>query len=1382
MAETRRKFDQRRWQVLAESLMALASLAGQTVVRAAATDTWEAAERGIARLLGRGDPGQEQLAERRLEETREQLAGAAGTEGEEVRAALAERWATRLADLLEENPAVEDDLRILVQRIQKELPTVMVSAADHAVAAGRDVNIGASGGGVAAGVIHGNMAPQSPSWAVPGEHIAGYGTGVAEPGAVVAIQGGVAVGRLQRPAKWATAGQPVQLAPRPLMLAGREALLAELDARQAAYDGSTPRIVALCGLGGAGKTSVAIEYAYRHLAEVGLAWQFSAEDPEVLAAGFGELAAELGVIDMLSQRDPVAAVHTALRAHRVGWLLIFDNAPDPASVAAFLPPAGPGQVLITSQNPYWPGWALEVSVLDAEAAAGFLVSRTRDPDRLAAAELAGELGGLPLALEQAAAYMTAAGQSLAGYLAMFRHRPELLGLGQPTGYDKTVATTWALAFGRLRQTKPEAIGLLRLLAFCAPEAIPLRLMLQSPGRLTGQLGPAVAPMLAPLLADRLAGDEAIAALRRYSLIGRVNGSVSVHGLVQAVTVAQMPAELAREWRQAAAVLIEAAIPADTKSPDTWPVCVALLPHARKVLAYHSVGMARIASYLGHSGSPMAARNLQSEIAEARAQVLGPEDPETLTARASLAHWTGQAGDAAGARDQFAELLPIRERVLGPEHPDTLMTRASVADWTGEAGDPGRARDEFAGLLPAIERVFGPEHPETLIARASLARWTGQAGDPAGARDQFTELLPVIEYLLGPEHSDTLAARHNLAQWTGQTGDAAGARDQFTALLPMTERIFGPRHPVTLRARVGLAWWMGQTGDAAGAGDQFTALLPIIEQAFGIEHPEVLAARHNLAQWTREATRAEKVIEALDPRRPAPEQQSPGAEPPPPPTAASPEIRSQGDLYEDAGGGGYGSQDITTLPPAGRYLLGRFPDTVRPGQVFSLLVSVVRSGGAPLKPFVVPAGGRLLALIIDAPALRVLDDHRQTVLVPPSGDSEPVKFDLVGDDPGPRRISVTAWDGGSYLGELAVEVSVERDGAARPDRTAISEAHEERTDGEVTLLVRYDPDQRAYRFEFIDVDYPDEVTSQLVYDPGPAVERLVRRLNVLAEGTAGYSSEATREYLVNEGVQLWQELVPEKLRSQFWERQRRITQLTIRTNRDVVPWELLYPKDRGHDAGFLVEQFPVTRAIYGCAQQRRLRLQPARFVVPTGSPSDARAEAEVVARLLGTRLTTVSELMPLVRLISKGRFGLLHFACHNRFDPDDGVSIRLDSPFSPTFLATAATDQSLARAAPVVFINACRSMGQAPSYNKLDGWAEKFMHAGAAVFIGSLWEVSDGMAREFARELYRRLADGDQLGAAVMAARRSVAVEPGDPTWLAYAVYGDPQARVDRIAR
>ena len=122
---------------------------------------------------------------------------------------------------------------------------------------------------------------------------------------------------------------------------------------------------------------------------------------------------------------------------------------------------------------------LEVPVLDPQVAAEFLVSRTGDPDRQAALELAEELGGLPLALEQAAAYVQATGNSLAGYLAAFRRRREdLLGRGEPTGYPQTVATTWRLAFGQLQDSDPGAAGLLRLLAFCAPDAIPVGLLLQ----------------------------------------------------------------------------------------------------------------------------------------------------------------------------------------------------------------------------------------------------------------------------------------------------------------------------------------------------------------------------------------------------------------------------------------------------------------------------------------------------------------------------------------------------------------------------------------------------------------------------------------------------------------------------------------------------------------------------------------------------------------------------------------------------------------------------------------------------------------------------------------------------------------------------------------
>jgi hypothetical protein len=652
--------------------------------------------------------------------------------------------------------------------------------------------------------------------------------------------------------------KPVRLPPRPTFLVGREELLAGLDTRLAGGDGTGPQTVALSGLGGTGKTSVALECAYRHLAEVGVAWQFAAEDATVLAAGFNELAAQLGAQGTAGARDPVASVHAVLAMFATPWLLIFDNAADLAAVAAFLPPAGPGRVLITSQNPNWPhDQAMHVPLLGAEVAADLLVSRANDPDRQSAQDLAGELGGLPLALEQAAAYVhTAQGTlTLAEYLVLFRQRrAELLGRGEPTGYDKTVATTWRLAFEDLAQAAPGAAGLLRLLAFCAPEAIPLRLLLQ-PREVAGQFGEEVQPMLVPLLEDPLAAGDAIAALRRYSLVTPAGGgSVSVHRLVQAVTADQMPAELSSQWRQAAAALIGAAIPAHTELPHTWSACAALLPHVQAALSLTSNGMWRIATYLGCSGSYLAAQDLCQQIADTYGEGddYGPEHPDTLAARAGLANWTGAAGDAVAARQQYATLLLIREQVLGPEHPDTLTGRADLARWTGEAGYAAGARNQFAALLPVEERVLGPEDPQTLAVRGNLAYWTGAAGDAAGARNQFAALLPIRERVLGTEHPATLTASANLARWTGEAGDAAGARDQFAVLLAVRERVLGPEHPDTLTDRANLAHYTGTAGDAAGARDQYAELLPIEERVLGPEHPETLVARANLATWTRYA--------------------------------------------------------------------------------------------------------------------------------------------------------------------------------------------------------------------------------------------------------------------------------------------------------------------------------------------------------------------------------------------------------------------------------------------------------------------------------------------------------------------------------------------------
>lgn len=564
-------------------------------------------------------------------------------------------------------------------------------------------------------------------------------------------------------------------------MVGREQLLAELDSRLAGAPGqSGPRLVVLSGLGGAGKTSVAVEYAHRHLTEMGVCWQFAAEDSAVLAADFAVLAAQLGARELVDPRDPVASVHAVLARQTAEWLLIFDNAPGRASMERFLPPAGPGRVLITTQNQHWlPRQALDVPALSVQVAADFLVSRTDDPDREAARDLAVELGGLPLALEQAAAYLHATGTSLAGYLSLFRYRQaDLLARGEASGHPAHVAATLGLAFSRLADKDPAAAGLLRLLAFLAPEPVPLTRLLASQ-RAVGLLDAEVMTEIGPLLGDPVAAGDAISSLRRYSLLSPAgDGLVVAHRLVQRISRAQLATETARQWEKATATLVELAVPSDTRLPAAWPMCAALMPHARAVLHLTSEGMGLIAQYLGYSGSYPAARDLSELIVAAHMEddAYGAEHPATLATRHDLASWTGDSGDAAAARDQLAALLPVREQIMGSEHRSTLATRHSLAYWSGVAGDVTGARDQFAILLPIDERILGSEHPATLAARHELARWTGAAGDAAGARDQLAALLPIDERLMGAEHPYTLDTRTRIAYWAGKTGKSASPHE------------------------------------------------------------------------------------------------------------------------------------------------------------------------------------------------------------------------------------------------------------------------------------------------------------------------------------------------------------------------------------------------------------------------------------------------------------------------------------------------------------------------------------------------------------------------------------------------------------------------------
>jgi Tetratricopeptide repeat len=645
-----------------------------------------------------------------------------------------------------------------------------------------------------------------------------------------------------------TSSQSVHLLPRPVYLAGRETFLADLHRRLTDDDAPWPRTMALHGLAGTGKTSVALEYAYRHLAELKIAWQFTFGDPTVVAAEFATLQSQLGIRD---RTDVVASVHSMLASYPEEWLLIFDNVRDHDEIEPFLPPTGRGRVLITSQSAFWPPTkAMKMATLDTEAAAGFLADRANDPDQQSARELAGVLDGLPLALEQAAAYAVASGDTLAEYLQLFQRRPDVLAYA-PGVNHRTVATTLALAFDRLQQQAPAAVGLLRLLACWAPDPVPLRQLLQPRPGLFDQLDRQVAQTIIPLLSDEVAARNAIVALQQYSLVTPVGHMVSVHRLVRAVTLEQIPAAQAPQWRDVAAALVAAALPGHPGLPEAWPSYAVLLPHAQAALPRHSPSLGQVADYLGRSGNYANALDLCQKVADAQTVVLGAEHPDTLATRNSLARWTGQTGRKAEACRQLTALLPVQERLLGPEHPQTLETRSAVARWTGEAGDAATARDQFAVLLQDEERVLGLEDPATLDTRGALARWTGEAGDPAAARDLFITALSIEEKVLGPEHPQTLDTRSCIAQWTGKAGDPVGARDMLGQVVPLIARVLGPDHPRTLAYRHNHAYWTGRAGDPAGAREMFTMLLADEERALG---RPTKASKDNFARWSKQADR------------------------------------------------------------------------------------------------------------------------------------------------------------------------------------------------------------------------------------------------------------------------------------------------------------------------------------------------------------------------------------------------------------------------------------------------------------------------------------------------------------------------------------------------
>jgi hypothetical protein len=476
-------------------------------------------------------------------------------------------------------------------------------------------------------------------------------------------------------------------------------------------------------------------------------------------------------------------------------------------------------------------------------------------------------------------------------------------------------------------------------------------------------------------------------------------------------------------------------------------------------------------------------------------------------------------------------------------------------------------------------------------------------------------------------------------------------------------------------------------------------------------------------------------------------------------------------------------------PEQRFLQGRFPERVRLGDEVSLLVRLGLQPGArleaPVELLAVPEAGLDVKLVlVDSPGFTLRSPERQAVRLFPRQDSAWAGFDLQAARDGVHTLQVEAFAGGTGLGGLAVQASVDSDAQTGPSTERSSPTEVTTGDpGQVTLVLTYDLDRSVYRYRLEDSSgyIAEEADSdRLLQPPGEAIEQLVTQLNTLARGQAGWDAATTKEWLKGQGIKLWNSFIPQALQREFWQRRDRITQMTIVSKGDPVPWELLYPFAPGQDAGFLIDQFPVARRRFGARPPGRLTLGAADLVL-SGDGSLAAAPAEIAAldRLLrgrGLAARRIEDLPSLLQAFQQGEIGLLHFSCHNAFArgaPNASRILLAGQPFEPVFLEP----QAGRFASPLVFLNACRTDGQAPLYTTVEGWASSFLLAGAGAFIGSLWEVVDTSASTYAQQFYQAALAGNTLGESARQARDAIRDNPADPTWLAYTLYADPTATI-----
>jgi Tfp pilus assembly protein PilF len=638
---------------------------------------------------------------------------------------------------------------------------------------------------------------------------------------------------------------------------GRTRALAGLADRLA---GGPVAVVAVRGLGGVGKSQLALEYAHRERASgrCRVAGWVRADSPVTIAEDLAALAPLLGLPSDGTMGERAAGVVAALGA-REDWLLVFDNAHSPGDLQGWLP-GGAGHVLITSRERAWSGTAaqLDLDTFTRAESVAFVCQRSGCDDTGAAGELAAVVGDLPLALAQAAAYIDGRSMTTAGYLGLYRD-PALAVRLRDAGLDSaeypaSVAATWLINFTQLAQQRPAAVELLRLCALLDPDDINLDLLTTGHDH-AGQV-------LSRALSDPLERTEAAGALAAASLVTvPADGHLQVHRLVQAVTVDQLDADQAAAWAGRALDLITAVFPDDPEDHRTWPACAIAAPHVEAVTGHAASSPAlapKVASLLGNLGIYLlvsaqltAARaTLQRALAIEEA-AYGPDHPQVAITLTNLGSVQQELGDLASARATHQRALAINEAAYGPDHPQVAITLTNLGSVQRELGELADARTTLQRALAIDEAAYGPDHPEVAITLTSLGIVQEELGELAGARATQQRALAIKEAAYGPDHPQVAITLTSLGIVQQQLGELASARATQQRALAINEAAYGPDHPEVAITLGNLGIVQRELGELAGARATLQRALAIKEAAYGPDHPQVAITLSNLGNVQRQ---------------------------------------------------------------------------------------------------------------------------------------------------------------------------------------------------------------------------------------------------------------------------------------------------------------------------------------------------------------------------------------------------------------------------------------------------------------------------------------------------------------------------------------------------